>query len=554
MGKVIKMAYDGIMMHAVTNCLKEQLTAGRINKIYQVSNYELLFNIRANQKNVKLLVSCHPTYARVALTNESYPTPAIPQQLVMLLRKHLEGSHIKEIEQIGLDRIMKFTFLTRNELGDLVTLYAFIEIMGKHSNFVLCDASLKIVDCLKRISPSMNTVRFLQPGALYELPPMQKGKLNPFEQTQIISDNLNKTCLGISPILSRELLFRMEQGESFSDLMQRLDQSRSLYITSAPKKEYFHLLPLTHLQGGTKEYSLFEGLDLYFKDADVKERIKQQTSDLERYLLNELNKNKNKLYKLEQTLFDSQNSDDYRIKGDLLFASLHLLKKGMRSIDVENYYDNTMITIELDERLDGKANAKKYYNRYQKAKNSIAVLNEQIALTQAEIDYFDSLICLMENANYNDALEIKEELENLGYLKRKKTSGKIKKKKPQFETYQTKDQVTIYIGKNNMQNDYLTFHFANKNHLWFHAKDMPGSHVVVASDSPDEYTMRLAAKLAAYYSKGKNSSSVPVNYAPVRSLKRPSGGKPGQVILSKYKTIYIDPDSESLTEIKKTDA
>ena len=548
------MAYDGIMMHAVTNSLKKQLTAGRINKIYQISNYELLFHVRANQTNVKLLISCHPTYARVGLTKETYPTPAIPQQLVMLLRKHLEGSHIKEIEQIGLDRIMKFTFLTRNELGDLVTLYAFIEIMGKHSNFILCDQSLKIIDCLKRISPSMNTVRFLQPGAHYELPPMQKGKVNPFELDEITSDNLNKTCLGISPILSREILFRVEQGQPFKELMQALKNSESLYISTTPQKEYFHLIPLTHLQVPTKEYPLFDGLDIHFKDADIKERIKQQTSDLERYLASELSKNKNKLYKLEQTLFDSKNSDEYRIKGDLLFASLHLLQKGMRSIEVENYYDNTMMTIELDERLVGKANAKKYYNRYQKAKNSINVLNEQIALTKAEIDYFDSLICLMENANYNDALEIKEELENLGYIKRKKVSGKIKKKKPQFETYRTKDNVTIYIGKNNMQNDYLTFHFANKNHLWFHAKDMPGSHVVIASDQADEYTMRLAANLAAYYSKGKNSSSVPVNYAPIRSLKHPSGGKPGQVILSKYKTIYIDPDASCLDEIEKTDA
>lgn len=548
------MAYDGIMMNAVLKQLNIRLYHGRVNKIYQISNYELLFHIRANGINEKLLISCHSNYARVNITNMDYPTPAVAPQLVMLLRKHLEGSHIKTIEQIGLDRIFKFTFLSRNELGDLVQLYAYIEIMGKHSNFILCDQNHRIIDCLKRISPSMNTVRILQPGATYQLPPMQSGKLDPFHDGYQITDNLNKKYLGVSPILSRELLFRMEQGASFDKLMEELQNSTSLYITSTSKKEYFHLIPLTHLQSGYKEYPLFEGLDIYFKEADLKERIKQQTSDLEHYLNQELNKNKNKLNKLKLTLFESENSDDYRIKGDLLFASLHLIKKGMKSVVVDNYYDNTKMSIELDERLDGKANAKRYYTKYQKAKNSIQVLNEQIALTEEEIDYFDTLLTMMENANYQDAIEIKEELENLGYLKKKKKNIRQKKKKPHFESYQTKENIKIYIGKNNLQNDYLTFNFASKHFIWFHAKDMPGSHVVVGSDELNEYTIRLAASLAAYYSKGKNSSSVPVNYAPIRSLKKPNKAKPGQVILSKYKTIYIDPDESILQEIEKIDA
>lgn len=548
------MSYDGILMNAVVKQLNTRLFQGRINKIYQISNYELLFNIRANHTNEKLLISCHPTYARVNLTNETYPTPSSPQQLVMLLRKHLEGCHIKSIEQISLDRIIKITFLSRNELGDLVTLFAYIEIMGKHSNFILCDQSMKIMDCLKRISPSMNTVRFLQPGATYELPPLQPGKKNPFLDEGEQSDNLNKQYLGMSPILSRELLFRLDQGIPFKQLMKQLEESTTLYISSLPNKDYFHIIPLTHLQGEVKEYSLSEGLDIYFKDADSKERIKQQTSDLGRFLNQELTKNQNKLYKLEQTLFESENSDDLRIKGDLLFASLHLIQKGMNQVTVDNYYDDTQMTIPLDERMDGKENAKRYYSRYQKAKNSISVLNEQITLTKEEIAYFDNQICLMQNANYQDALEIKEELENLGYLRKRKTKGKVKTKKPRFETYQTKEDIPIYIGKNNMQNEYLTFHFASKHYIWFHAKDMPGSHVVIATDQPSEYLIRLAANIAAYFSKGKNSSSVPVSYAPVRSLKRVPGNKMGQVILNQYKTIYIDPDIEILNDITKIDA
>lgn len=548
------MAYDGIMMKAVLKQLHQQLYQGRINKIYQISNYELLFNIRANQTNVKLLISCHPSYARVNLTNENYTMPEVAPQLVMLLRKHLEGSHIQSIEQIGLDRIFKFTFLSRNELGDLVELYAYIEIMGKHSNFILCDQNHRIIDCLKRISPSLNTVRFLQPGATYELPPMQTNKLNLFEDGLIQTDNLNKTYQGVSPILSRELLYRLEQGEKFEDLLDLLANSTTLYLSQVENKEYFHILPLTHLQVEPIAYPLFEGLEKHFKDMDVKERIKQQTSDLEHYLQQELNKNKTKLNKLEQTLYDSKNSDEYRIKGDLLFASLHLIQKGMKMVVVDNYYDDTKMTIELDERLDGKENAKRYYNKYQKAKNSIQYLNEQIELTKNEIDYFDTLITQLENANFLDALEIREELENLGYLKKHKKKGKQKAKKPHFETYITKDNIKVYIGKNNLQNDYLTFHFASKNYLWFHAKDMPGSHIVVNQETLDEYTLRLVANLASYYSKGKNSSSVPVNYALIKTLKKPNKGKPGQVILSHYKTIYIDPDASCLDEITKIDA
>ena len=548
------MAYDGIMMKAVLKQLHQQLYQGRINKIYQISNYELLFNVRANQTNVKLLISCHPSYARVNLTNENYTMPEVAPQLVMLLRKHLEGSHIQSIEQIGLDRIFKFTFLSRNELGDLVKLYAYIEIMGKHSNFILCDQNHRIIDCLKRISPSLNTVRFLQPGATYELPPMQTNKLNLFEDGLIQTDNLNKTYQGVSPILSRELLYRLEQGEKFEDLLDLLANSTTLYLSQVGNKEYFHILPLTHLQVEPIAYPLFEGLEKHFKDMDVKERIKQQTSDLEHYLQQELNKNKTKLNKLEQTLYDSKNSDEYRIKGDLLFASLHLIQKGMKMVVVDNYYDDTKMTIELDERLDGKENAKRYYNKYQKAKNSIQYLNEQIELTKNEIDYFDTLITQLENANFLDALEIREELENLGYLKKHKKKGKQKTKKPHFETYITKDNIKVYIGKNNLQNDYLTFHFASKNYLWFHAKDMPGSHIVVNQETLDEYTLRLVANLASYYSKGKNSSSVPVNYALIKTLKKPNKGKPGQVILSHYKTIYIDPDASCLDEITKIDA
>lgn len=545
------MAFDGIMMHVVKNELQTRLNNGRINKIYAPSDYELLFNIRANKENLKLLISCHPMYARVGITDIKFTNDPNPKQFVMLLRKHLEGSHIASIEQINLDRIYKFKIYSRNEIGDLETLYMYIEIMGKHSNFILCNENHRIIDCLKRITPSMNTVRFVSPGATYELPPMI-DKINPLEVNEVNTNNFNKTCQGISPILSKEILYRLDNGQSFKDIISSITDSRQLYITNSNDKDYFHLIELTHLNGDTKVYDLFTGLDRYFEHIDTKERIKQQTSDLARFVSNELTKNKNKLDKLLATLDDSLNSDELRIKGDLLFASLHLITKGMTMVTVDNYYDGTTLDIELDPRFDGKTNAKRYYAKYQKAKNSLKVLEEQIELTENEIQYFDTIQTHLEFATYTDALEIKEELENLGYIHKKKKKGlQIKKKHPQFETYLTKDDIHIYIGKNNAQNDYLTFKFASRNHLWFHVKDMPGSHVVCEVSEPDEYTLRLCAKIAAYYSKGKNSSSVPVNYAPIRSLKRISKGSLGQVQLSNYKTIYIDPDDDFLNEIKR---
>ena len=520
------MAYDGIMMHQVKKSLIDTIQSGRINKIYQISKYELLFQVRANRKNYQLLISSHPMYARVQLTSLTYPTPEAPNPLTMLFRKLLEGGYIKEIEQIDLDRILKITFACHNELGDAIEYILYIEIMGKHSNIILVGKNNKIIDCIKHISPSMNTERFLQPGALYQLPPMVE-KLNPFTSDFVEDSQLTKIYQGMAPILSKEILYRIDQGEDFKDVIE-----------------------LTHLQGITTKYALFDGLDLHFNEIDQKERIKQQTSNLLKFIQNEYQKNTTKLKKLKATLEDSENSDDYRIKGDLLYASLHLMQKGMTSVEVDNYYDNTKMKITLDPKLDPKANAQKYYQKYQKAKNSINVLHQQIELTEKEIDYFDSLITAMSQASYYDALEIKEELENEGYLKKKKQRNTIRKKKiPQFQKYLTKDGIEIDIGKNNLQNDYLTFKYAHRYDMWFHAKDMPGSHVIVKAQDLDEYTIRLAAKIAAYYSKGKNSSSVPVNYTLVKTLKKPAGSKPGKVILDNYKTIYIDPDDEFLKEL-----
>lgn len=544
------MVYDGMMMSRVTSQLNRDILKGRINKIYSISKNEILMTVRSNGKNKKILISIHPMYARIQITSLNYPTPDFPNALTMLLRKHLEGGYIFNIEQIQLERIIHMEISGRNELGDPVIYHVYIEIMGKHSNFVLTYDDGKIIDCLKRISPSVSS-RILQPGAIYCLPPLI-DKINPFDSLLDIKENFTKIYQGFSPELSNEVEYRLNNGESFKDIMNYIKNSQSLFIHKVKDKEYFHILPLTHLKCSYNEYELSEGLDQHFDLIDQKDRIKQQTSDLAKYIQNEYIKNINKLSKLEKTLFESQNSEEFKLKGELLYSSLHLIKKGMKEVEVDNYYDGSTLIIELDDKLDGKGNAKKYFQKYNKAKNSIQYINEQIEKTKDEIQYFDSLIVSMENATYYDALEIKEELENQGYLRKKKVKQLPKRKnKPHIETYSTKDNIIISIGKNNIQNDYLTFHLANKNDTWFHVKDIPGSHVVVHSNTLDEYTIRLASKIAAYYSKGKKSSSVPVNYTLIKTLKKPSGKKPGQVILDHYKTIYIDPDEDFLKEITK---
>lgn len=545
------MAYDGIMMHRIIDQLNQEIVSGRVNRIYQISKYEMLMTIRSHQKNKKLLLSAHPMYARIQLTSLEYPTPEMPNALTMLFRKCLEGAYIKSITQIDLDRICKITFSSYNELGDLQEINCYIEVMGKHSNIILCNEDNKIIDCIKRITPHMNSTRFLQPGATYQFPFEQNTRLDPLTSEFVLDNNLTKVYQGISPILSREILYRIDHGEDFKVIMKTIDTSNTIYLSQVDQKEFFHLIPLSHLQVPSTTYHLFDGLDQHYELIDQKERIKQQTANLQKFIDNEYQKNVLKLQKLTQTLYDSKNSDHYRIMGDLLFSNLHLIQKGMKEVKVENYYDNTTLDIPLDPKLDGKQNANKYYHKYQKAKKSIQVLQQQIELTEKEIEYFDSLLDQMKHANYYDALEIKEELEQLNYIKKKKSKSLRKNKKPHFERYFTKDGIEINIGKNNFQNDYLTFKASSRYDMWFHVKDMPGSHVVVKAQNLDEYTIRLASNIAAYYSKGKNSSSVPVNYTLIKTLKKPAGQKPGKVILDHYKTIYIDPDDSFKSELIK---
>ncbi|WP_000863291.1 NFACT family protein, partial [Bacillus thuringiensis] len=555
------MAFDGLFTRAITHEIGNSLYTGRISKIYQPSKYEILLHIRANGKNQKLILSSHPTYARLHLTNQNYDSPAIPPMFCMLLRKHLEGGFIEKIEQIDLERIIQITVRSRNEIGDESLKTLVIEIMGRHSNIILVDTKTNVIlDSLKHISLAVNRHRTVYAGAEYIAPPAQH-KINPLQietndefirPLDFLSGNMDKqlvgTFTGISPLFAKEVVKKagMVNEKALADAffsIQKplLTHTYSPAMTTSNGKEFFYLFPLAHLQGEDKTFSsVSELLDRFFFGKAERDRVKQQAHDLERFMQNEKNKNEKKLIKLEKTLQDAGKADKYQLFGELLTANMYALKKGDKDIEVVNYYDENggTVKITLDPLKTPSENAQRYFQKYQKAKNSVVVVEEQIEKTNEEILYFDSLLQQMEAASSKDIEEIREELAEEGYVRNRKTkNAKKKPTKPVLDKYLASDGTEIFVGKNNKQNDYLTTKFARRDEIWLHTKDIPGSHVVIRSLEPAEETLLEAAKIAAYYSKAKESSSVPVDFTKIRHVKKPSGAKLGFVTYDNQQTV-----------------
>ncbi|MBJ8026681.1 MULTISPECIES: Rqc2 family fibronectin-binding protein [Bacillus cereus group] len=568
------MAFDGLFTRAITHEIANSLQTGRISKIYQPSKYEVLLHIRANGKNQKLLISAHPTYARMHLTNQSYDSPALPPMFCMLLRKHLEGGFIEKIEQIDLERIIQITVRSRNEIGDESLKTLVIEIMGRHSNIILVDAKTNIIlDSLKHVSLAVNRHRTVYAGAEYVAPPAQH-KINPLQiETQdefirpldFLAGNMDKQLvgafMGISPLFAKEVVKKavMVNEHALSEAFFTLQKPMQAHqyeptMITANGKEFFYLFPLTHLKGDNKTFlSVSELLDRFFFGKAERDRVKQQAHDLERFMHNEKAKNEKKLIKLQKTLQDAGKADKYQLFGELLTANMYALKKGDKEIEVVNYYDENggTVKITLDPLKTPSENAQRYFQKYQKAKNSVAIVKEQIEKTNEEILYFDSLLQQMEAASSKDIEEIREELAEEGYMRNRKSKNTKKKtSKPILDKYISTDGTEILVGKNNKQNDYLTTKFARRDEIWLHTKDIPGSHVVIRSLEPTEETLLEAAKLAAYYSKAKDSSSVPVDFTKIRHVKKPSGAKLGFVTYDNQQTLYVTPDADTVMKLK----
>ncbi|MRX73342.1 DUF814 domain-containing protein [Bacillus lacus] len=568
------MSFDGLFTYTMAEELRAQLDSGRITRIHQPYKNELIFQIRAKGKNVKLLISAHPSYARMHLTEKPYDNPNEPPMFCMLLRKHLEGGIIEKIEQVDMERIIILHIRGRNEIGDIIYRKLIVEIMGRHSNIILADSEKNVIlDSIKHVSPAVNRHRTVMPGQAYVLPPEQ-DKINPFtaeEETVIRKLDYNAGKLGrqlvdqfagVSPLFAQEAVYRAGLANratlpgAFVSLMRAVkDGSIQPRMQISGGKEYFYMIELQHIGGEQRVFSaLSELLDRYYHGKAERDRVKQQANDLERFAANEKKKNINKIKKLEKTLGDAEKADRYQLYGELLTANMYALTKGDKEAEVINYYDeeNPVINITLNPLKTPSENAQNYFQRYQKAKNSVAVVQEQIHLAEKEVVYFDNILQQLESASPKDIEEIREELMSGGYIKKKivKGSKKNKSKTPVLEKYQSTDGTDILVGKNNIQNEYLTNKAAARDHIWLHTKDIPGSHVVIRDADPSEETILQAAHIAAYYSKAKSSGSVPVDFTAVRNVKKPSGAKPGFVIYEGQQTVFVTPDEDLVIALK----
>ncbi|WNB90459.1 NFACT RNA binding domain-containing protein [Bacillus sp. NEB1478] len=569
------MSFDGIMTRAIAKQLQETLTSGRISKVYQPHKTDLVFTIRANGRNHKLLLSANPSFARIHLTEHQYENPDTPPMFCMLLRKHLESAFIESIEQLDMERMIKITVKNRDEIGDETTKVLYVEIMGRHSNIILTDEKTgKIIDSIKHIPSFQNRHRTILPGFSYVLPPAQE-KVNPFSihsKEEFISKiNWNEgkldkqivsTFSGLSPLIAKEIVCRAglsvkeKVAESFLSIITQLNDDRyEPQMITNDTKEYFSIIELNHVTGEVKRFDdVSRLLDRYYYGKADRDRIKQQANDLEKYLSNEYDKIAKKIGKLNKELEQTVNAEEFQKKGELLTAYMYLAKKGDKEIEVEDYFteEQPIIKIELDPLKNPADNAQSYFKKYAKLKKSVSIIKDQIDKSGEELLYFERLIVQMDSASMKDVEEIREELSEGGYLKHRQSKQKKKQKSiPKPEQFVSTDGTEILVGKNNKQNDYLTFKLSRANETWLHTKDIPGSHVVIKSDSPSETALTEAAVLAGFYSKAKNSSSVPVDFTLIKHVKKPNGSKPGFVIYDNQQTLYVTPDEDVVWKLKK---
>lgn len=564
------MSFDGLVTRAIVYELQE-IIGGRITKIYQPSQTDLLLYIRTYGQNYRLLLSSHPAYARVHFTHLSYDNPKEPPMFCMLLRKHIEGAIIDRIEQVGMERIIHIDLRTRNELGDETTRRLIIEIMGRHSNIIFIDPNTNhIFDSIKRVNHAMSQVRQIYPGATYVAPPSQNKK-NPLQvdQNQFIasfdynSGQLDKQMVqrftGIGPLLAKEIVHRAGLGsreqlwDAFKNVMKLAEEHKfKPSIKKTSTKTFFSPWPLYHLHGEEHVFpSMSDCLEQFYFGKAEQDRMRQQNQDLIRKLKNEIEKNKRKIQLLEQEMKDAEKADTYRIYGELVTAFMHQIQRGDTVLEAINYYDptNPTIQIPLDSALSPSENAQHYFKKYNKLKAAKKWNAEQIAKAKQEMEYLESVLVQLENASLNDLEQIREELEEEGWLKKTSRPSRKKKEVPMPMRVLSSDGTLILVGRNNKQNDYLTHKLASPTDTWLHTKDIPGSHVVIRSKEISKNTLLEAAMLAAYYSKARESSQVPVDYTLIKHVKKPSGARPGFVIYEHQQTIYVTPDISKIKEL-----
>ena len=551
------MSFDGFFLHHMVEELRRELVNGRIQKINQPFEQELVLQIRSNRQSHRLLLSAHPVFGRIQLTQTTFENPAQPSTFIMVLRKYLQGALIESIEQVENDRIVEISVSNKNEIGDHIQATLIIEIMGKHSNILLVDkSSHKILEVIKHVGFSQNSYRTLLPGSTYIAPPSTES-LNPFTikdeklfeilQTQeTTTKNLQSLFQGLGRDTANELE-NILVSDKLSTFRNFFNQETKPCLTETS----FSPVPFAN-QVGEPFDNLSDLLDTYYKDKAERDRVKQQASELIRRVENELQKNRHKLKKQEKELLATDNAEEFRQKGELLTTFLHQVPNDQDQVILDNYYTNQPITIALDKALSPNQNAQRYFKRYQKLKESVKYLTDLIQETKATILYLESVETVLNQAGLEEIAEIREELIQTGFIRRRQREKIQKRKKP--EQYLASDGKTIiYVGRNNLQNEELTFKMARKEELWFHAKDIPGSHVVISGNlDPSDEVKTDAAELAAYFSQGRLSNLVQVDMIEVKKLNKPTGGKPGFVTYTGQKTLRVTPDPEKIASMKKS--
>ena len=548
------MSFDGFFLHHMTDELRQQLLYGRIQKINQPFNQELVLQIRSNRQTHKLLLSAHPVFSRIQLTRTAFENPAVPTTFIMVMRKYLQGATIENISQIENDRILEISVSNKNEIGDNVAATLIIEIMGKHSNIILMDkASGNIIEAIKHVGFSQNSYRTILPGSSYVTPP-QTDKRNPFT----ISDEKLFEILHTEDLSARSLqnLFQGLGRDTAAELSQRLTSDKlkifRAFFTSSTQATLTSksFTPILFADSQKEFPSLSQLLDAFYQDKAERDRVNQQASELIHRVENELEKNRKKLTKQEQELVATENAEEFRQKGELLTTFLHQVPNNQDQVELDNYYTSEKITIVLDKALTPNQNAQRYFKRYQKLKEAVKHLTGLIEETKETIQYLESVETALSQANLTEIAEIREELIQTGFIRRRQREKIQKRKKP--EKYLSTDgQTIILVGRNNLQNDELTFKMAKKEELWFHAKDIPGSHVVITGNlHPSDDVKTDAAELAAYFSKARLSNLVQVDMIEVKKLNKPTGGKPGFVTYTGQKTLRVTPDEVKIKSMK----
>ncbi|HGI5053232.1 TPA: NFACT family protein [Streptococcus agalactiae] len=548
------MSFDGFFLHHLTNELQEQIEKGRIQKVNQPFDHELVLTIRNNRRNYKLLLSAHPVFGRIQTTEANFQNPQNPNTFTMIMRKYLQGAVIETIQQIENDRILEIVVSNKNEIGDHIKATLVVEIMGKHSNIILIDKNEhKIIESIKHVGFSQNSYRTILPGSTYIAPP-KTNTINPFD----ISDQTLFELLQTNDLSPKNLqqLFQGLGRDTALELSHCLKDNKLNDFRQFFSREYYPSLTeksFSAVQFSSSHetfQSLGQLLDYYYQEKAEKDRIAQQASDLIHRVQSELEKNIKKLAKQQDELLATENAEEFRQKGELLTTYLSMVPNNQDIVVLDNYYTNQTIEISLDRALTPNQNAQRYFKKYQKLKETVKHLKGIISDTENTITYLESVETSLNHASMEDINDIREELVETGFIKRRAHDKQHKRKKP--EQYLASDGKTIImVGRNNLQNDELTFKMARKGELWFHAKDIPGSHVLIRDNlNPSDEVKTDAAELAAYYSKARLSNLVQVDMIEAKKLNKPSGTKPGFVTYTGQKTLRVTPTQEKIDSLK----